>query len=357
MADVGTGLGPDTPAGQAGGMARLVAVADALAERAHAEQVDKVGEPYIAHPRRVAGRLHGDPAGQVVGLLHDVLEDTDVGVAQLAAAFPPEVVAAVVALTRVDGEDPVDYYARVRRDPLALRVKLADIADNTDPARSAQLDAATRDRLADKYRLALRCLTGFPPDSQGDPPGGDPDSRRAREEPGRREVAQLVAQFGMELMPVESTYFVSSYRSPALLPDGRHVGTAIIGLYSVDPLSHSLFHRLTEDEMWHFYGGDPLRLILLHPDGTSEDVLLGADVAAGQRVQFVVPAGTWQAGEVAPGGRWSLYGCTLAPGFSGEIFTSGYADVLLADHPDRRADIERLAVPRGEEGGLPTGFV
>jgi len=70
----------------------------------------------------------------------------------------------------------------------------------------------------------------------------------------------------------------------------------------------------------------------------------------------VVPAGVWQAGETMAGGRWSLFGCTMAPGFSGEIFESGYADALLDAYPDCRADIERLAVPAGEPGSMPTGF-
>jgi predicted cupin superfamily sugar epimerase len=70
---------------------------------------------------------------------------------------------------------------------------------------------------------------------------------------------------------------------------------------SVDPPSRSLFHRLAYDEIWHFYAGDPLRLVLLHPDGSDEEVVLG-DAVEGHAVQHVIPAGTWQAGETVPGG-------------------------------------------------------
>lgn len=165
----------------------------------------------------------------------------------------------------------------------------------------------------------------------------------------------LIAHFGMTSLPVESTYFVNTYRSEARAEDGGHAGTSMIGLYSRDPVSHSLFHRLTRDEVWHFYGGDPLRLILLRPDGSSDDVILGSDLAAGQHVQYVVPAGVWQAGETT--GSWSLFGCTVAPGFSGEHFESGYADQLSSAYPDRRTDIDRLGVPSGAPATLPTGFV
>ena len=169
------------------------------------------------------------------------------------------------------------------------------------------------------------------------------------------DVEWLIEHFGMTTLPVESTYFVNTYRSEARTADGGHAGTAMIGLYSADPVSHSLFHRLPFDEVWHFYGGDPLRLILLNPDGSTEDVILGSDFVAGHRVQYVVPAGVWQAGETT--GAWSLFGCTMAPGFSGEHFESGYADPLSVAYPERLADIARLGVPSGAPATLPTGFV
>ncbi|MDX6230901.1 MAG: hypothetical protein QOI76_4291, partial [Frankiales bacterium] len=84
--------------------------------------------------------------------LHDVLEDTRTTVTDLAAqGIPATVVAAVEALTRGNGEAPDDYYARVAANPLALKVKRADIADNADPERLAHLDPATRERLTAKY--------------------------------------------------------------------------------------------------------------------------------------------------------------------------------------------------------------
>ncbi|KXX58406.1 HD domain-containing protein [Rhodococcus sp. LB1] len=141
-------------------MRRSIAqLAEQIASAAHDGQVDKAGQPYIAHPARVAARVGGDERAVAAAWLHDVVEDSDVTLADLEESFPVEVTAAVDALTRRGGEDPADYYARVRQVPLALTVKLADLADNSDPQRLAQLDAATRDRLTAKYARARAELT------------------------------------------------------------------------------------------------------------------------------------------------------------------------------------------------------
>jgi predicted cupin superfamily sugar epimerase len=169
-----------------------------------------------------------------------------------------------------------------------------------------------------------------------------------------RRVAELIGHYGLEPLPVEGTLFAGTYRSAAETDDGGPIGTAMIGLYAHDPRSRSLFHRLPTDEIWHFYGGDPIHLILLHPDGSSTDVWLGPD--DDQRVQFVVPAGTWQAGELHPDGTWGLFGCTMAPGFTGAGFVAATRDELLSSHPDRSADIERLTVTDGHPTTMPDGF-
>ena len=138
--------------------AELVAAAEAIATQAHAGQVDKGGVDYIEHPRGVAAQF--DPATQphecAVAWMHDVLEDTDVTADDLRqAGIPFEVIDAVRTLTKNSDEPNLDaYYARITANPLALAVKAADIANNTDPERVAQLDPATRNRLATKYRAA-----------------------------------------------------------------------------------------------------------------------------------------------------------------------------------------------------------
>jgi (p)ppGpp synthase/HD superfamily hydrolase len=138
--------------------AAMVELAQSIATRAHAGQVDKAGADYISHPARVAARLH-TPLEQMVGWLHDVAEDTNVGLDDLTATgLPAEAVAAVDALTRRAGENSDAYYGRVAADPLAVAVKHADLADNTDPARLSQLDAETQARLGRKYAHARAVL-------------------------------------------------------------------------------------------------------------------------------------------------------------------------------------------------------
>ncbi|MFY1595556.1 HD domain-containing protein [Micromonospora sp. WMMD737] len=138
-----------------------VADAAALAAGAHRGVVDKAGRPYIEHPARVAAMLaeNGDHAA-TAGWLHDVVEDSDVTCADLlAAGYPPEVVAAVDAVTRQDGESYWAMIERARQDTLGRLVKLADNADNSDEARLALLPSDDAKRLRRKYLRARLVLT------------------------------------------------------------------------------------------------------------------------------------------------------------------------------------------------------
>ena len=131
-----------------------------IARTAHDGQVDKSGKPYIGHPLRVMAALT-DPHERMAAVLHDVIEDTPVTADDLrAAGCPDPVVAAVVALSKTEGEAQEDYLARVAANPMATAVKRADIADNSSPARLAALDEATRQRLTAKYTAARAYLDG-----------------------------------------------------------------------------------------------------------------------------------------------------------------------------------------------------
>jgi len=134
-----------------------VARARTLALEAHAGQVDKAGHPYIGHVGRVAAAVRGDDEAEAVAWLHDVIEDCPAFAGQVQA-FPAPLQDAVRLLSRTSAADADTYYARISADPLALKVKLADIADNADEARLASLDAAAAERLRDKYRRALAAL-------------------------------------------------------------------------------------------------------------------------------------------------------------------------------------------------------
>jgi hypothetical protein len=138
-----------------------VSQARGIALAAHAGQVDKAGEPYYQHLDRVAARVSSSEA-KIVAYLHDVLEDTQVTAETLIyAGIPPALVLVVKALTHRKNEPRMDYYARVLTGgDLAVEVKLADIEDNSDPARLAVLDLQTRERLEKKYAAARAALSG-----------------------------------------------------------------------------------------------------------------------------------------------------------------------------------------------------
>lgn len=142
----------------------LVELAKATAVRAHEGQVDKLGAAYIGHPARVAGHaraLGGSPEAIATAWLHDVIEDCEVSAEDLRnSGIPETVIEAVQLLSKRPGQSLEEYCADVRGNALALLVKQADLADNTDPERTSQLDSVTRQRLAEKYRRT-RTLLGL----------------------------------------------------------------------------------------------------------------------------------------------------------------------------------------------------
>jgi (p)ppGpp synthase/HD superfamily hydrolase len=120
---------------------------------AHRGQRDKAGQPYILHPLRVMMRLESD-AERTVAMLHDVVEDTPWTLERLReAGYPEDVLRALDALTRRDGETYEAFIERLRPDALARRVKLADLEDNMDVRRLTAVTPKDAERLA-RYRAA-----------------------------------------------------------------------------------------------------------------------------------------------------------------------------------------------------------
>jgi len=137
----------------------LLESAIVLAVGTHRGQEDKGGAPYILHPLRVMLSLRG-PLEMIVGVLHDVVEDGGVTLDRLRrAGYPDRVVEALDALTRRPEESCDVYLARVKANPLALQVKLADLHDNLDESRIAEPTEKDRRRW-EKYRRALAELEG-----------------------------------------------------------------------------------------------------------------------------------------------------------------------------------------------------
>ena len=131
-----------------------------IAALAHEGQTDKGGAPYILHPLNVMRRLaHQDE--RIVAVLHDVIEDTRVSIADLRKdGFSETILAAIESLTRHEGEPYQIFIERAARNPLARRVKLADLAENSDLSRIDRPGPKDLERV-EKYRKAVEYLTAL----------------------------------------------------------------------------------------------------------------------------------------------------------------------------------------------------
>jgi (p)ppGpp synthase/HD superfamily hydrolase len=129
----------------------------AIAAEAHAGQLDKAGQPYILHPLRVMLRMTSVEE-RIVAVLHDVVEDTEVTLeVPRAEGFLPEIISAVDALTKRQGESRVDAAYRAKQDPIARLVKLADNAENMDLSRIAEPKERDFARL-EEYKIVRSVL-------------------------------------------------------------------------------------------------------------------------------------------------------------------------------------------------------
>ena len=131
-----------------------------LAYKAHHGQFDYNGIPYIFHPIHLAEQMD-DEISCCAALLHDVVEDTDITMEELSREFPPEVIDAVKLLTHDDATPYYDYIRAIKENPTARKIKLADIAHNSDQTRCVGSDL-TEEKLAhwrSKYEKATKILT------------------------------------------------------------------------------------------------------------------------------------------------------------------------------------------------------
>ena len=129
-----------------------------IAFEAHKEQTDKTGIPYIYHPIHLAEQMV-DESTTCVALLHDVIEDTDMTFEQLQAeGFTPEIIAALRLMTHEEGVPYMDYVSEIKKNPIAAKVKLADLKHNSDFTRLDQIDEKALIR-AKKYQKAIELLT------------------------------------------------------------------------------------------------------------------------------------------------------------------------------------------------------
>lgn len=154
----------------------------------------------------------------------------------------------------------------------------------------------------------------------------------------------------LELLPhPEGGFYKESYRSPLILgkeavlkgyAGDRNVSTAIYFLLSSD--NFSAFHRIRQDEVWHYYKGSPITLHVITKNGGYEHHLIGPEISQGQVPQHVVEGGDWFASEVSEKDSYSLAGCTVSPGFDFADFEMAKRDDLINEFPEYKEIITRL---------------
>jgi len=169
--------------------------------------------------------------------------------------------------------------------------------------------------------------------------------------PSRPDPRELIARLGLVPLPVEGGLFRQTYIAdetlaaealPARYGRPKPFSTAIYYFLTADPDSFSAMHRLPTEEVYHFYLGDPVEMLLLHPDGRSEELRLGPDVLGGERVQHVVPRGVWQGSRLIAGGAYALLGTTMAPGFDPADYDGGDRERLVQAYPGAAERIRAL---------------
>lgn len=158
------------------------------------------------------------------------------------------------------------------------------------------------------------------------------------------QAGEIIRLLALEPHPKEGGFFREIYRSEgSFAPGGAFTGlrshsTAIY--YLLTPQTCSSMHRLPGDELFHFYLGDPVEMLQLHPDGRGDLVTLGPDPRTMELVH-VVGGGIWQGARLREGGRWALLGTTMSPGFDYADYEAGTTE-LLEQYPGFRERIASL---------------
>lgn len=156
------------------------------------------------------------------------------------------------------------------------------------------------------------------------------------------------ATCGFVRVTYTSSLMVGPGGLPAPFADGQPLGSALYFL--VTPDAPVRLHRIQNDQLYHYYSGDPLEVILLHAGGTHERVVVGPDLRAGHRVQLLIPGGTFHTARTVGDGGWFLGASTEWPGVVPANVELGNLEDLAASHPDVAADVRAIAatIPHAE---------
>ena len=136
----------------------------------------------------------------------------------------------------------------------------------------------------------------------------------------------IIGLLDLKPLTIEGGFFHETYRSPQkielpLYCGPRSLATAIY--YLLTPDTFSRMHRVPGEEVFHFYLGDPVEMLQLGENGSGTLITMGQDIAAGMKLQHVVPGGRWQGARLRAGGKFALLGTTMSPGFEYEDYEVG----------------------------------
>ncbi len=155
---------------------------------------------------------------------------------------------------------------------------------------------------------------------------------------------KLIKLFRMKPLPDEGGFYTETYRCKEKIQlkvlGSRNISTAI--LYLLPPEACSKLHRLKHDEIFHFYLGDPVTMLLLFPNGESKIITLGHGILKGQSVQTIIPKNTWQGCFLKKSGKFALLGTTVAPGFDFKDFQLANRSNLLKKFSAQKFLITKL---------------
>lgn len=153
-------------------------------------------------------------------------------------------------------------------------------------------------------------------------------------------ATEIILLLDLKPLDPEGGFFTETYRGALIANSKRSAGTAIY--YLLTPGTFSAMHRLPNDEIYHFYLGDPVEMLLLFPEGRGQQIRLGSNLSEGERPQIIVPAGVWQGAMIANGGSFALMGTTVAPGFEFRDYEPGDGESLARAYPALAGAIDKL---------------
>ena len=156
---------------------------------------------------------------------------------------------------------------------------------------------------------------------------------------------KIIEKLNLRTLTVEGGFFHEVYRSTVRLADGKHsCGTCIYYLMKANDYSN--WHKVSGDEIWLYHTGIPAIQMLLFPDGSWAERIIGPDIIAGQVPQSLIPAGTWQAAALVSRkpADWGLFGAAVFPSFEYADFTVGRGPELAQAYPEAAGRMKALGL-------------